>query len=169
MPPMSASAFSCPTGHPSGCSGLRVSRKNMPFGGCVWCRRRLRCPPGRQGVSSLYGRARPPHIGRAGGRAGHLARPSLCSGPDTLGCVTPRLLDGSIQVKRGSEVSSPVPLPRLLSGRAALPFLRSAAFTVPRKRCAVRRMLRGRVSPIVPTRREAPLCADKVLFSFSSL
>ena len=27
--------------------------------------------------------------------------PSLCSGPDTLGCVTPRLLDGSIQVKRG--------------------------------------------------------------------
>jgi hypothetical protein len=101
MPSMSASVFSCPTGHPSGCSGLRVSRKNMPFGRCVWCRRRLRCPPGRQGVSSLYGRARPPHIGRAGGRAGHLARPSLCSGPDTLGCVTPRLLDGSIQVKRG--------------------------------------------------------------------
>jgi len=54
-------------------------RKNMPFGRCVRRWRWLQCPPGRQGVSSLYGRARPPHIGRAGGRAGHLARPSLYS------------------------------------------------------------------------------------------
>jgi hypothetical protein len=59
----------------------RVSQ-NMLFGGCVWRRWCLQCPPGRQGVSSLYGRARPPHIGRAGGRAGHLARPSLCPTPN---------------------------------------------------------------------------------------
>ena len=79
-PPSVPTGFFAPTGpgHPSGCPGLRVSCKNMPFGRCVRRRRCLRCPPGRQGVSSLYGRARPPHIGRAGGRAGHLARPSLC-------------------------------------------------------------------------------------------
>jgi hypothetical protein len=48
---------------------------------CPGLRRRVRCPPGRQGVSSLNRRARPPHAGRVRGRAGHLARPLLCPGP----------------------------------------------------------------------------------------
>ena len=38
-----------------------------------------------------------------------------------------------------------------------------------RKRCAVRRMLRGRVSPIVAARPGGPLCADRVLSRVSSL
>ena len=46
------------------------------------------------------------------------ARPSLCPGLNSLGRVTPGLLDGSITVKRGNGIHSCRPYPRLLSGRA---------------------------------------------------
>jgi hypothetical protein len=53
---------------------------------------------------------------------------------------------------------------------AALHCQSSAArpLIVPRKRCAVRRMRVGLAPPIVAMRPGGPLCADKVLFPFSS-
>ena len=87
-------------GHPTGCPGLFRAC-------CRRCAMQLRLAPR---VCRMVGSLAALHC--------HIlpaARPALCPAPNTLGCVTPRLLDRSIQVKLRSGPPPPYGPSRVFS------------------------------------------------------